>query len=154
MVRALATLLVTTFLAVVSTASAAETSPTQLARTPDSLYLFGGKLTRGNLGETARFLHVIYEDNHVVGAAYSRDLVDLPGRLSLAVEIGAANRFGDGRSSLEDGLGLKSGITVLSWAPSSSVRRSLPVLASFRDHSGLKSSANWNGAVTPAHFSI
>jgi hypothetical protein len=71
----------------------------------NSLFLFGGGLTRGNLGETARFSDVRYEDNHILGVAYSRDLVLLPARFSLAAEIGAANRFGDGGSSFEGWVG-------------------------------------------------
>ena len=66
----------------------------------NSVLLFAGKLSRGNMGETARFWEVDYERNHIVGGAYARDLLPLVADFFLGAEVGLAERFGR-RDSLE-----------------------------------------------------
>jgi hypothetical protein len=84
--------------------SNAQSPPGSVGEAPNSIFLFGGKLTTGNMGQTAQFWNVRYEENHIAGAAYARDLVPLVGGFVLAGEIGLADRFGD-RHSLEGWLG-------------------------------------------------
>jgi hypothetical protein len=63
-----------------------------------SIFVFGGRTSSGNLWNT--FLYGIgaperqFYDNYIVGAAYQRDFFSLTKGLLLGAEIGAADRFG------------------------------------------------------------
>jgi len=78
---------------------AASRAPTQALRT-DSVLVFGGAFSKGNLGQSLNPFHP-HESNYLVGAAYGRDFVNLDWGFALAGEIGFAARFGDDRGSSE-----------------------------------------------------
>jgi len=58
----------------------------------NSLFLFFGRYTSDNMGDTV--LRVHYEDNYVLAAAYSRNFLEMRYGLHLGGEIGSAYRFG------------------------------------------------------------
>jgi hypothetical protein len=64
----------------------------------DSVLLFGGTLTNGNMGVSLNAFHVPYEHNHIVGGAYDHDFLTLPHGWVFSGQIGMADRFGDGNS--------------------------------------------------------
>lgn len=70
----------------------------------ESIAVFGGQFTTGNMGESWVWLGPNYEKNYVVAASYSRHFSDLWFGWLLDGEIGVAGRFGDG-SSAEGWLG-------------------------------------------------
>jgi hypothetical protein len=68
------------------------------ARRLNSIFVFGGTLTDGNMGQSVDAFHVPYESNHIVGGAYDRDVLTLPHGWVFSGQIGIADRFGDGSS--------------------------------------------------------
>ncbi|HUO53381.1 MAG TPA: hypothetical protein VMU18_01475 [Rhodoblastus sp.] len=70
--------------------------------TPNSILIFGGRMSSTNIGSTALFNLALYGtrqtgqrwDNSIFGLAYDRDLIGLGHGLFLGAEIGAADRVG------------------------------------------------------------
>jgi hypothetical protein len=60
----------------------------------ESMFLFGGTLTRGSMGDTTDITNVTYEKNYVIGLGYQRYPWSW-GNLYLGGEIGVAGRFGE-----------------------------------------------------------
>jgi hypothetical protein len=65
----------------------------------DSLFVFGGVFSSGNMGQSINPFYQ-HESNFILGAAYSRDFVDLGWNVVFGGELGLAGRLGD-RSSAE-----------------------------------------------------
>lgn len=65
----------------------------------DSIFLFGGIHSTGNLGQSLNPFDR-HDDSYLAGAAYARDFVPLGSHVLLGGEIGAAARFGN-RGSAE-----------------------------------------------------
>jgi hypothetical protein len=63
-----------------------------------SIFVFGGPLNSGNLGETVLVVGNEFEDSGIVGAAYRFDFETLFQNFTLGAELGAGVRFGDGTS--------------------------------------------------------
>jgi hypothetical protein len=68
------------------------------AATLDSIFVFGGTLTDGNMGQSIDAFKVPYETNHIVGGAYDRKFLNIGGGVTVDGEIGLADRFGNGNS--------------------------------------------------------
>jgi hypothetical protein len=66
----------------------------------DSILVFGGVFSKGNLQESLTPF-VAHERNYLVGIAYARDFVNLGGGFNLGGEVGYAARFGEDRDSSE-----------------------------------------------------
>lgn len=60
----------------------------------NSLFLFSGRYTTNNMGDTTRVFKANYENNYVLAAAYSRNFLEMRYGLHLGGEIGSAIRFG------------------------------------------------------------
>jgi hypothetical protein len=71
-----------------------------IAPTPpaESLFVFGGPFTTGNMGQSLNPFAVNYEANYIVAAAYEHDWYELPNGFIIGGEIGAGYRFGTGNS--------------------------------------------------------
>jgi hypothetical protein len=66
----------------------------------DSILVFAGAFTTGNLGETLNPFYP-HDGNYLVGIAYARDFANLDWGFNLGGEIGYAARFGNDRGSSE-----------------------------------------------------
>jgi hypothetical protein len=60
----------------------------------NSIYVFSGRYTSDNMGDTLKVFKANYEKNHVLAAAYNRNFLELKYGLHLGGEIGWAYRFG------------------------------------------------------------
>jgi hypothetical protein len=65
----------------------------------NSIFFFAGTLTDGNMGESVNAFQVPYERNHIIGAAYDRDMVNLGWGTAVSGQVGVADRFGNGNSA-------------------------------------------------------
>lgn len=71
--------------------------------TPNSVFIFGGRMSSTNIGSTALFNLALYGtrqagqrwDNSIFGAAYDRDMVGFGHGLVLGAEVGFADRTGN-----------------------------------------------------------
>jgi hypothetical protein len=64
----------------------------------NSIFVFAGTLTDGNMGESVNAFKVPSERNHIFGAAYDRDMLNLGKGVVISGQVGVADRFGDGNS--------------------------------------------------------
>jgi hypothetical protein len=64
----------------------------------NSLFVFGGVLNSGNLGQTVLVFGNKYESSGIAGAAFRSEFVQLPNKFDIGAEIGTGLRFGDGTS--------------------------------------------------------
>jgi hypothetical protein len=72
--------------------------PAPLRNNPNSFFVFGGGLTEGNMGQSAFPFSVSYADNRIVGLAFDRELFRSQKDTAVGIQIGVADRFGDGNS--------------------------------------------------------
>ena len=77
-------------------ASAAEVP--SLASPLSSVFVFGGVLNDGNLGQTMVVVGNRYEHSGIAGAAYRAEFFRLGSAFNMGAEFGTAVRFGDGTS--------------------------------------------------------
>src|SRR4051794_7811674 len=63
-----------------------------------SVFVFGGLLNSGNLGQTMLVVGNHYEHSGIAGAAYRAEFLNLSESFRLGGELGGAYRFGDGSS--------------------------------------------------------
>ena len=80
--------------------SVSRPSAPELGLRCNSVLVFGGVFSKGDLGQSLNPFHP-HENNYLVGAAYARDFANLDWGFALAGEIGFAARFGDDRGSSE-----------------------------------------------------
>lgn len=77
----------------------------------DSILVFGGALTDGNMGQSLNAFDVHYERNYIVGAAYDHQLANFSSIFIVNGQVGVADRFGDGNTvELWGGVHLQSRI--------------------------------------------
>jgi hypothetical protein len=62
-----------------------------------SLFVFGGMLTTGSMGDTLDIFNVTYDQNYVIALVYQRYLVSTGG-FHWGWEVGTAGRYSDGHS--------------------------------------------------------
>jgi hypothetical protein len=65
---------------------------------PNSILLFGGKLTTHDMGGSINPVSTGYDHNAIIGAAYDRDIFYPGWGFIVSGQIGLADRFGDGNS--------------------------------------------------------
>lgn len=64
-----------------------------------AVFLFGGRLHDGNIGDNFLPVRVDFEDNYILGGGYNRVFWSQPDGFSLGIEAGFAARFGEGFSA-------------------------------------------------------
>lgn len=69
-----------------------------MANPTTSVFVFGGVLNSGNLGQTVLVFGNKYENSGIAGAAFRSEFIQLPNKFDIGAEIGSALRFGDGTS--------------------------------------------------------
>jgi hypothetical protein len=80
---------------------------------PNSIFVFAGGFTNGNMGESVVPLSAPYEDNYIIGLAYDREFFRSAKDTAISAQIGVANRFGDGNSGeLWGGIHLQATIRI------------------------------------------
>ena len=62
---------------------------------PNSVSIFGGQFTTGNMGQSLNPFGDTHENNSIVGMTYQRDFYRLPYGFILGGELGGAGRFGE-----------------------------------------------------------
>jgi hypothetical protein len=83
------------FCGVCPTPAAAQQS---IANPMNSVFVFGGVLNNGDLGQTLLVVGNKYGHSGIAGAAFRSEFVQLPNRFDIGAEVGSALRFGEGSS--------------------------------------------------------
>jgi hypothetical protein len=65
-----------------------------------SVFIFGGSLTKGSMGDTADVFNVTYDGNHIIGLGYQR-FPWTSRNFYLGWEVGVAGRSGNGDTTAE-----------------------------------------------------
>lgn len=83
---------------ILSCSAAAAEDLFELHAPVSSVFMFGGILNGGNLGQTLLVVGNSYENSGIAGAAYRSEFISVFDHFELGLETGGAARFGDGTS--------------------------------------------------------
>lgn len=64
----------------------------------NNVFVFGGVLTNGTMGQSLDPFTVSYEHNYILGGSYDRQFYDFKSIFIVNGQVGVADRFGDGNS--------------------------------------------------------